>query len=82
MQDTVGRRQKTGDGRQKTEDRRQETGDKRREHACVSYTRIKSVFLRWMPSLNDRSKLKGESTDVKSGCGASVGPSLNPHSLS
>ena len=32
--------------------------------------------------LNDRSKLKGQCTDVKSGCGTSVGPSLNPHSLS
>ena len=41
-----------------------------------------SVLLRWAPSLNDRSKLKGQCTDVKSGCGPSVGPSLNPHSLS
>ena len=51
-------------------------------HACVSYTRMKSVLLRWTPSLNDCSKLKGECTDVQSGCGTSVGPSLNPHSLS
>ena len=28
------------------------------------------------------SKLKGECTDVKSGCGTSEGPSLSPHSLS
>ena len=40
---------------------------------------MKSVLLLWMPSLNDRSKLKGQYTDVKSGCGISVGPSLNPH---
>ena len=33
-------------------------------------------------SLNDRSKLKGECTKVKSGCGTSVGPRLNPHCLS
>ena len=31
---------------------------------------------------NDRSKLKGECTDVKIGSGTSVGPGLNPHSLS
>ena len=36
----------------------------------------------WAPSLNHRSKLKGQCTDVKSGCVTSVGPSLNPHSLS
>ena len=28
------------------------------------------------------SKLKGECTDVKSGCGPLLGPSLYPHSLS
>ena len=28
-----------------------------------------------MPSLNDRSKLKGQYTDAKSGSGISVGPS-------
>ena len=39
---------------------------------------MKSVLLRWTPSLNDRSKLKGECTDVKSGCITSVGPSLSP----
>ena len=33
-------------------------------------------------SLNNRSKLKGQYTDVKSGSGISVGPSLKPHSLS
>ena len=37
---------------------------------------------RWTVPLNNRSKLKGQCTDVKSGCGTSVGPSLNPHSLS
>ena len=40
---------------------------------------MKSVLLRWKPSLNNRSKLK---LKVKSGCVTSVGPSLNPHSLS
>ena len=50
--------------------------------ACVSYTRMKSVLLRWMPSLNDPIKLKGQYTDVKSGSAISVGPSLKPHSLS
>ena len=38
---------------------------------------MQSVLFRWMPSLNHRSKLKGECTDVKSGCGTSVGPSLH-----
>ena len=51
-------------------------------HACVYYRRMQSVLLRWAPSLNNCSKLKGQCTDVKSGCGTSVGPSLNPHSLS
>ena len=32
--------------------------------------------------LNDPSKLKGECSDVKSGCVTSVGSSLNLHSLS
>ena len=36
------------------------------------------TVLRWTPSLPHRSKLKGECKDVKSGCGTSVGPSLNP----
>ena len=45
----------------------------KRWHTCVSYTRMKSVLLLWTPSLNDRSKLKGECPDVKSGCGISVG---------
>ena len=44
--------------------------------------RILKVLLRRMSSLNDRSKLKGQYTDVKSGCGLSVGHSLHPHSLS
>ena len=43
---------------------------------------LQSVLLRWTPSLNDRSKLKGQYTDVKSGSDISVGPSLKPHSLS
>ena len=51
-------------------------------NTCVSDSIMKSILLRWAPSLNDRSKLKGQCTDVKSGCGTSVGPSLNPHSLS
>ena len=50
--------------------------------ACVSYRRIQSVLLRWVPSLNIRSKLKGQCTDVKSGCVTLVRPSLSPHSLS
>ena len=32
--------------------------------------------------LNDHGKLKGQFTAVKSGSSISVGPSLNPHSLS
>ena len=51
-------------------------------NACVSFRRMPSVLLRWVPSLNDRSKLKGQYTDVKSGCVTSVGPSLTPHILS
>ena len=51
-------------------------------HACLTYTMMKSVLLRWTLSCNNRSKLKGECTDVKSGRRTSVGPSLNPHSLS
>ena len=48
----------------------------------MSYRRIQSVLLRWVPSLNIRSKLKGQCTDVKSGCVTLVRPSLSPHSLS
>ena len=51
-------------------------------NACVSSMMMKFVLLGWMPSLNNRSKLKGECIDVKSGCGTSEGPSPNPHSLS
>ena len=40
------------------------------------------VLLPRAPSLNDCSKLKGQCTDIKSVCITSVGPSLNPHSLS
>ena len=56
----------------------------RNANACVSETRMISVLLRWAPSLNNRSKLKGQYTDVKSGCvtSVSVRPSLNPYSLS
>ena len=54
----------------------------RTRNACVSERWMKSVLLRWAPSLNDRSKLKGQYTDVKSGCVTSVQTSLNPHSLS
>ena len=43
---------------------------------------IKSVLVRWAPSLNDRSKLKGQYTNVKSEWATLVGPTLNPHSLS
>ena len=51
-------------------------------YTCVSCTMMKSVLLRWTPSLNNCSKLKGECIDVKSGCSTSVGPTLNPQSLS
>ena len=51
-------------------------------HACVTDSMIKSVLLRWTPSLNYYSKLKVQCTDLKSGCVTSVKPSLNPHSLS
>ena len=51
-------------------------------HTQTDATKIISVLLRLAPSLNDRGKLKGQCTDVKSGCGPSVGPSLSPHSLS
>ena len=47
-----------------------------------SDTRMISVLLLWTPSLKYCSKLKGESKNMKSGSGASVGPSLIPHSLS
>ena len=53
-----------------------------RNYACVSNTMMTSVLLRWTPSLNNCSKLKRECTDVTSGCRISVGPRLNPHSLS
>ena len=39
---------------------------------------MKSVLLLWTPPFKDRGKLKGQYTDVKSRCGTSVGPSLNP----
>ena len=42
-------------------------------HACMAYTRVKSVLLRY-------SKWKGQYTDVKSGSSISVGPSLKPQS--
>ena len=50
-------------------------------NACVSDSMMKSVLLLWAASLNDRNKLKGQYTDVKSGCVTSVRPSQNPHSL-
>ena len=46
------------------------------------HIRMKYGLLWWTPSLNDRSKLKGQYSDVKSWCGISVGSILNPHSLS
>ena len=53
-------------------------------NACVTYTMMKYVLLRWTPSLNDRGKLKGECTDVKSWYCTIIRRtySLNPHSLS
>ena len=50
----------------------------RMHNACVSDSMMTSVLLRWTPSFNYHSKLKGHYT----GCVTSVGPSLNPHSLS
>ena len=59
-----------------------DTHAQRMLNACVSDRRIQSVLLLWTSSLNDHtSKLKGQCTDVKSGCGPSVGPSLSPLSL-
>ena len=55
---------------------------RKQEYACVSYTMMIYVLLQWTPSLNDRSKLKGECTAVSSRCVPSEGPGLNPHSLS
>ena len=50
-------------------------------HACL--TQGWNLFLLlWTSSLNDRSKLKGQCSDVKIGCGTSEGPSLNAHSPS
>ena len=54
---------------------------RKRSHACVSYRKMKSVLLRWTPSLNDHSKLKGQYTDVKSVSSISVWPSLKPHKI-
>ena len=45
-------------------------------------TMMKFVLLQQTLSLNDRSKLKGQYTDVKNGCVTSVGPCLNPQSVS
>ena len=53
----------------------------RTRNACVSETMMKSVLLRWAPSLNERNKLKGQCADLKSGCVTSLGPSLNPQSV-
>ena len=54
----------------------------RMHYACVSDSdsMMKSVLLLLTPSLKYRSKLKGQCTDVVSGCVTSVGPSLNPQS--
>ena len=54
-------------------------------NACVSDSMMKSVLLYFDGhplSMIDRSKLKGQCTDVIRGSVTSVGPSLNPHSLS
>ena len=50
--------------------------------ACGYEMRVKSNLLLWTPSLNKRSKLKGQVKSLKSGCGPSGGPSLSPQSLS
>ena len=43
---------------------------------------MNSVLLRWTPSLNIRSKLKGQRKTIKFGSDTSLVPSLAPHSLS
>ena len=43
---------------------------------------MNSVLLRWAPSLNIRSKLKGQRKTIKFGSDTSLVPSLAPHSLS
>ena len=46
---------------------------------------MNSVLLRWMPSLNIRSKLKGQRKSgktIKFGSDTSLEPSLAPHTLS
>ena len=43
---------------------------------------LNSVLLRWAPSLDICSKLKGQRKTIKIGSDTSVGPSLSPHSLS
>ena len=43
---------------------------------------MNSVLLRWTPSLNIRSKLKGQLKTIKFGYDTSLEPSLAPHSLS
>ena len=43
---------------------------------------MNSVLLRWAPSLNIRSKLKGERKTLKFGSDTSLVPGLPPHSLS
>ena len=42
---------------------------------------MNSVLLRWAPSLNIRSKLKGERKTLKFGSDTSLVPGLPPHSL-
>ena len=41
----------------------------------ISFTSIDALFIRWY-------QIKGQCTDVKCGCGSTVGSSLNPHSRS
>ena len=43
---------------------------------------MNSVLLRWTPSLNIHSKLKGQRKTIKFGSDTSLEPSLAPHSLS
>ena len=44
----------------------------------LAYYLLRSVLIRWMPSLNNRSKLKGECIEVKSGCLHQQGLLLTP----
>ena len=54
----------------------------RKHHMRAYLTRWWNPFYWRMSPLNDRSKLRRQCSDFKNGCGPSVRPSLNPHSIS